>query len=432
MKRFPGCGSGCDTYSFIASAAPLPPTETINDDPDPPLSSTPAVEDFQVYRDAADSLFVAQHAGDTLELLKLTRTGRWERACSIALAPNLRESKDAAVASALASVDSLLREVDRLQNREANCGSMHTHSRRGQWMTRGFEAALYRPWSLTAPETYPSDGLSAWAMTGVAEHAAYSHYVREVATTTLALTQFYRDKFGWDETSAQVAADRSIRTAIGRGFGMSGYQPFRTDQELEIRKAIIARAPLDAFEAIGATAEQLSYHSDEFSQRADSVLNLAVAYPTALRYLLDLGLDPNVTNEFGKTPLMYAAQQNELASLRILLEHGGDPNAATTAPSDRCRYSLQTFGVTALHYAVRYSSAEVAKALLDAGAVEFAEARGDLGGTPMDWLRRYAGSTAVERNPNLDDAALRRVANLLEPETAAQSVDQAHERTPWA
>ena len=84
--------------------------------------------------------------------------------------------------------------------------------------------------------------------------------------------------------------------------------------------------------------------------------------------MLQKGLDVNEQNEFGKTPLMYAVQFNQLEAVKILIDSGADINARTYIPWNKCFYNLNTFDYTPLVYAARYASAELLNYLLDVGA----------------------------------------------------------------
>lgn len=70
--------------------------------------------------------------------------------------------------------------------------------------------------------------------------------------------------------------------------------------------------------------------------------------------LLDRGISPNLEGE--KIPIVEATLQNDLTSLRLLLEFGADPNLK---PAD---------GNPALRYACQYGYEEAAKLLLSYGA----------------------------------------------------------------
>tara|TARA_Y100000780_G_scaffold30303_2_gene24849 strand:- start:4078 stop:6687 length:2610 start_codon:yes stop_codon:yes gene_type:complete len=61
----------------------------------------------------------------------------------------------------------------------------------------------------------------------------------------------------------------------------------------------------------------------------DTALMAAVANPDAVSLLLQQGFDPNAGNDWGKTPLMVAAQQGEVESIRRLLAAGANVHAET-------------------------------------------------------------------------------------------------------
>src|SRR5690606_35380685 len=114
----------------------------------------------------------------------------------------------------------------------------------------------------------------------------------------------------------------------------SSFDRFGRGQPL--RQAILERRPIEEIDELYQAQAREAEPPDSFQEASqyDSVLNAAIGYPEALQYLLGRGLDPNVTNGFGKTPLMYAAQHDQLESARILLRAGADPNAATYPPED--------------------------------------------------------------------------------------------------
>lgn len=113
----------------------------------------------------------------------------------------------------------------------------------------------------------------------------------------------------------------------------------------------------------------------------------AVLYGDAesVRLLLNRGADPNVRNEAGATPLMWAV--NDLEKTRLLLDHGADINAR----SEDSRTAL-------LIAAGRFGAQEVVKLLLDRGADIKAQSPG-LGGD----------MTAVTEAARLGDESLLRL-----------------------
>jgi len=110
------------------------------------------------------------------------------------------------------------------------------------------------------------------------------------------------------------------------------------------------------------------------------------------RLVLDCGVDPNVKDKVGETPLHYAAERGHLDVVKLLLEHGADPNVQDND------------GWTPLHYAAKKCHVDVARVLLDHGAD--LTIRDNKGRIPLDigsecseefreMLRRRSGGTKV-------------------------------------
>jgi FOG: Ankyrin repeat len=73
------------------------------------------------------------------------------------------------------------------------------------------------------------------------------------------------------------------------------------------------------------------------------------------RLVIDWGVDPNVRERHGVTPLHYAARNGHLDVVEFLLEHGADPNVQDND------------GKTPLHYATTHCNFAEASVLLDYG-----------------------------------------------------------------
>jgi ankyrin repeat protein len=170
------------------------------------------------------------------------------------------------------------------------------------------------------------------------------------------------------------------------------------------------------------TIKQLSENTKALSKH---ILNISIKNPEALEFFLTENSNPNEQNEFNKSLLMYAAQYNELESAKILIKNKADLNLSTIIPNDTCTYKLSKFGMTALHYAVRYASYDFVKLLLDNGAYPYAKTSEQDGGYPIDWLKKYTATAAQERNPNITQEqilALEALLKLPTPEEIAKKV----------
>ena len=102
----------------------------------------------------------------------------------------------------------------------------------------------------------------------------------------------------------------------------------------------------------------------------DRDTGLPVLAETVKKFIVEFNPDVNVpTTVFGKTPLHMALSHGQIHAVKVLLENGANPNAATKN------------GQTPLYYAASYSLLSSAKALLSAGAdVNAADV---YGGTPL-------------------------------------------------
>jgi cytohesin len=96
----------------------------------------------------------------------------------------------------------------------------------------------------------------------------------------------------------------------------------------------------------------------------------------AAKRLLEAGADVNRAETWrGQTPLMWAAAQSQPAMIRLLLEHGAEPDVRAFAndwprqvSAESRRMYRPTGGLTPLLFAAREGCADCVRALLDGGA----------------------------------------------------------------
>ena len=92
-----------------------------------------------------------------------------------------------------------------------------------------------------------------------------------------------------------------------------------------------------------------------------------------VQVLLDYGIDVNVRNDYGSTPLAYTGQSqfsNDPRVVRLLLDHGADPNVSNLS------------GTTPLYHASRSGNVEMVRLLVERDAS--IEAQNVGGMTPLD------------------------------------------------
>jgi FOG: Ankyrin repeat len=109
------------------------------------------------------------------------------------------------------------------------------------------------------------------------------------------------------------------------------------------------------------------------------------------RLVVGCGVDPNIQDNDGNTPLHRAVIRSRREIIKLLLEHGADPNIQNN------------YGGTPLHYAAKKCRVSVARVLLDYGADP--TIRDNKGKTPLNYgsnceeiieeLRRRGSRTTV-------------------------------------
>lgn len=239
-----------------------------------------------------------------------------------------------------------------------------------------------------------------WSYLSAGNREVFARLLPLYKTVLAALTDYYRPLQG--DKAAMLA--RNALFALVWGADCGGAPPPAN----HVRTLLINGAPLDRVRAALARPDD---GPDAFSRCAatagiDPLSHLAAALrPDLLADIVAVeGVDAR--NSFGKTPLMAAAQADQLGAASWLLAHSADVRAATGETDE---FTFPKHGQrTALHYAAANASLPVIEALLAAGADP--AAKDDEGVTPLDYLN---GKGPVPANPRLSGAELDRARALL-------------------
>ncbi|MCX2833349.1 ankyrin repeat domain-containing protein [Microbulbifer thermotolerans] len=417
----PGCGGACETYQLLLSNQEIPLNRSderyitlVQESPPASTRGTTLVQSpEEVY-------FGLVETNEFLTLHQAKPEGYWEEACRIRLKPKSIDSISGLPADLILAIEQLKESQSAISRSEGNCGSSRTLDRWKYEFGNNLPLLLSRPWSLTedglfAEETYSKDlqGMRDWALMGIDNYDHMEAYEKHFTRLKDLLVRFYQEQFNWDAQKSNVVATDALQALVGASIRFYNYSPFVMEEERDIRKAILQGKGIDAiafdYDAYRAGLQKLIGYPE-------NLLTISVRNPSALKYLLDQGLEVDRRNAFGKTALMYAAQYNNIESVRALIEVGADVNAETYIPDDRCLYRIRTSGYTPLHYAARYASHDLIQLLLDAGALPYAKTelryKKDDEKYPVDWL---------EENPVLepgDIAALQKRLAMPSPEEA--------------
>lgn len=297
---------------------------------------------------------------------------------------------------------------------ESNCsrGSSHPHvylNNRFGWVSHALSVAPWRFQSFPhGLETMASENirtdpehdraatlrfLSDWAEVGIWNFRTFQDLDRLERNVIAELARYYVKAFGYDETGAKDLAQRATTALLTQTLITPSYYAFdpanrrRPADPLSARKTLLMdelRSALASPREITRLLERALLHSsisfDQISALIDRGASLdgtvepvfffAAGNTYHMGFLLQRGVDINVTNAFGKTALMYAAQLGQSHSVEFLLKHGADTNL-TTRPLSSCGamdYAIGIGGRTALMYAAENASAKTIEMLVKAGA----------------------------------------------------------------
>lgn len=247
-----------------------------------------------------------------------------------------------------------------------------------------------------------------WSTHGLYNKHQYEAYIAEQERVKPLLVDWYQSDLGATKETAQRYSDKALSVIATWGFGSSGswkpkpLVPFTTDvldgnmdnflaalpdatheQKLNSLNRILPLNP----DPVVIQQVLASLGSPKFDNRSESPLSFAVEDNRLLSLLLDSGFSPNHQNTFGKTPLFYAIQFNNLEGARILLSHGADVNHRYQEEKEN-KWScsgIRQWGRTPLMHAAQHADINVIKLLLENGANS---AQTDvLGNSALDYAR---------------------------------------------
>ena len=317
FQNNPGCGGACESESVWVSAQP--PREGGDDRGD---AATPAAAaGWEIYRSAKGDYYLVGTDEGRQEVYKVVAPKNWRLSCAVSLAPErLQQTKNPSVLNALAAIRALDDTVGAMAGGAGYCGTMATSGRWRGDTQAALEETLYRPWasvpigssSANSYGLYSSiwPSLVDWSLGGPGRVPGTFSYQTQLSRTTQVLAGFYQDKFGWSQQDSTDVAHEALINAVSHNFGFYLYETY---PDAHLRQLILDHAEMAAIRAINMQP------ANDNRDGSNNLLSIAVEYPEALKYLLAKGFNPNVANAFGKTPLMYAAQYDQLESTRILL-----------------------------------------------------------------------------------------------------------------
>lgn len=170
------------------------------------------------------------------------------------------------------------------------------------------------------------------------------------------------------------------------------------------------------------TIEVLLKHGANINKRKggdSTALSRGVHHINVVKLLLDGGADPNIADEFGKTPLWYAsAYKGNINIVNLLLENGADITV-----------QAKKYKETLLHISALYGHDELVKLYLEKGLdVNVSDNRGY---TPLYWSISSDNSEFNNSNVNVPKKTNNKVTQLLLV-NGAKIDDQSAKYFPWS
>ncbi|NJM83778.1 MAG: ankyrin repeat domain-containing protein [Tabrizicola sp.] len=278
-------------------------------------------------------------------------------------------------------------------------------------------ALMANPQKYSGLAAVPPQVYRTWSYMSLRNHALIVEVDRLAAQARAKLVPYFIGK-GIDSTQAENAVSRGLASITLGGKCGDNIVP-RSFRSLLLDGASLTEITEFAESGAWRNADQLlPFQSCALFADMDPLAHIAVVDVRSFEYLrsiaalipaddrtaLDLILDIDARNEFGKTPLMTAAQFNKLDAVKWLLANGAAVNARTDAEG------LGHGRRTPLMYAAASGSMEVIQTLLAAGADPY------LADTTGQSAVDYLVGVTYEReppNPILADEELKLAYRLL-------------------
>lgn len=295
------------------------------------------------------------------------------------------------------------------------------HQEKREQRSKLAEKLLREPWSLYEVLSKQEKdkvisrhyrGLDRWSVNNLDDFDTYNQYRKSLIKLKNLLAGYYFKNFNISKVESEELASDAVDIATSaylQAFEGDAIDVSSTDS-YKLRKLILERGSIEEIRKFKEPVRKESLVQSHYPIPAEveNILSIAIDYPEALEHLLKLGYDPNYGNLFGKTPLMYAVQRNQVQAVELLLAYGANLNAVTRKPKIGCGfYRLGHTNVSVLHYAVRYASRDIIEVLLKNGADPYVFARRnnrvkkedaliDAEYSPMQWLQLLVDDATVK------------------------------------
>lgn len=279
------------------------------------------------------------------------------------------------------------------------CGTLRYGQYRAQNSAVG--EALY---NINVSSTNTNDSLMQhYSLTSLWNKQQYQHYQQLKQQAELGLQQYYNKQFHLDTNKAKTLAAYHVNNLAQEYVGhvshrnswglqtlndylKNGALPTNDDFQYETilnlnsAPADLQQAKPEVLAYFLTMAVVNQYSIDDIKKLINDGANLknpkltdtalmnAVNRPDVVKLLIERGANINGQNTFGKTALMYAIQYGNFTAVKLLVEGKADVNMATFGPMDDCEYEIQVGNRTPLMYAAWQGNIEIVNYLISKGA----------------------------------------------------------------
>jgi len=248
-----------------------------------------------------------------------------------------------------------------------------------------------------------------WSYHSLYNRNIYNNFFKEIENVRPKLIDWYVDIHSVSLKVAEKYTANALQNISNYGFGSYFYswkpEPLipNTEQATEgdfsdfltaipnasekqkfnsLRRLVTHQASNDMIQILLSSMTVKAY-----DEKSESMLSNAVNNPLHIKTLLEAGFHVDHQNSFGKTALYYAIQFNQHDSVELLLNHGANVNHVYQQGETNswCPSSV-TFGRTPLMHAAQHSDISMLKLLLKYGANLYSE--NALGAKALDYAIR--------------------------------------------
>lgn len=151
---------------------------------------------------------------------------------------------------------------------------------------------------------------------------------------------------------------------------LNGLNPNYYELEFLLKIALLSKKNLNVIEFLINRGVNLN-------SGYESAIFYAIDYYEALELLINNGADVNYANSFGKTPIFYAVENNNIKAVKLFIKNGANLNLKLVDNEEKIKTNLPYYisicsyihpSKTLVIHAASYGNLDILKLLIDSGA----------------------------------------------------------------